>query len=77
MEKKKLYNYPILESEMLKIIPLDEENLRLLIENRRTMGNNLGVKVTNIKPERTVIIAMKTFLQKIIEDKINYLWYTD
>jgi len=37
----------ILETEKLKLIPLDAHNLRYSIEDRRKMERNLGVKITD------------------------------
>jgi len=67
----------ILETKKLKLIPLDDYNLRLLVKDRRKMERNLGVKITDTKLEESEIIALRTSLQKVIENKEDYLWYTN
>jgi len=67
----------ILETEKLKLIPLDDYNLRLLVKDRRKMERNLGVKITDTELEESEIIALRTSLQKVIENKEDYLWYTN
>jgi len=66
-----------LETEKLKLIPLDVHNLRYSIEDRRKMERNLGVKITDTELEKPVKKAMRTSLQKVIENKEDYLWYTN
>ena len=66
-----------LETEKLKLIPLNVHNLRYLIEDRRKMERNLGVKITDTELEKPVKKAMRTSLQKVIENKEDYLWYTN
>jgi len=67
----------ILEAKKLKLIPLDVQNLRYSIEDRRNMERNLGVKITDTELEEPEIIALRTSLQKVIENKEDYLWYTN
>jgi len=66
-----------LETEKLKLIPLNVHNLRYLIEDRRKMERNLGVKITDTELEEPVKEAMRTSLKKVIENKEDYLWYTN
>ena len=66
-----------LETEKLKLIPLNVHNLRYLIEDRRKMERNLGVKITDTELEEPVKKAMRTSLKKVIENKEDYLWYTN
>ena len=66
-----------LETEKLKLIPLNVHNLRYLIEDRRKMERNLGVKINDTELEESEIIALRTSLQKVIENKEDYLWYTN
>jgi len=67
----------ILETKRLKLIPLDDYNLRLLVKDRQKMERNLGVKINDIELEESEIIALRTSLQKVIENKEDYLWYTN
>jgi len=67
----------ILETKKLKLIPLDAQNLRWSIEDRGKMERNLGVKITDTELEEPVKTAMRTSLQKVIENKEDYLWYTN
>ena len=66
----------ILETNKLKLIPLDAHNLRYSIENRRKMERNLGVKITDTELEEPVKTAMKTSLKMVLENKKDYLWFT-
>ena len=67
----------ILENKRLKLIPLDDYNLRLLVKDRQKMERNLGVKINDTELEESEIIALRTSLQKVIENKEDYLWYTN
>jgi len=67
----------ILETKELKLIPLDDYNLRLLIKDRQKMERNLGVKINDTELGEPEIIALRTSLQKVIENKEDYLWYTN
>jgi len=66
----------ILETERLKLIPLDVHNLRYSIENRQKMERNLGVKITDTELEEPVKKAMRTSLKMVLENKKDYLWFT-
>jgi len=66
----------ILETEKLKLIPLDAQNLRWSIEDRRKMEKNLGVKITDTELEKPVKKAMRTSLKMVLENKKDYLWFT-
>jgi len=67
----------ILETERLKLIPLDAQNLRWSIKDRQKMERNLGVKITDVKLEEPVKTAMRTSLRKVLENKKDYLWFTN
>jgi len=77
MVKKESIQYPILKTKRLTIIPLDEYNLRLLIEDWQKMESSLGVEMTGFKLEKEIAIAMKECLQAVIDDSKNYLWCTN
>ena len=66
----------ILETEKLKLIPLNVHNLRYSIEDRRKMERNLGVKITDTELEEPVKKAMRTSLKMVLESKKDYLWFT-
>ncbi|MBA7519532.1 hypothetical protein ES705_11611 [subsurface metagenome] len=66
----------ILETEKLKLISLDAQNLRWSIEDRRKMERNLGVKITNTELEEPVKEAMRTSLKRVLRNKKDYLWFT-
>ncbi len=67
----------ILETNKLKLIPLDAHNLRYSIEDRRKMERNLGVKITDTELEEPVKEAMRTSLKMVLENKKDYLWFTN
>ena len=66
----------ILETEKLKLIPLDAQNLRWSIEDRRKMEKNLGVEITDTELEEPVKKAMRTSLKRVLGNKKDYLWFT-
>jgi ribosomal-protein-alanine N-acetyltransferase len=65
-----------LESDRLQMIPLYKDNLRLLIEDRQKMEENLGLVISNVENEDSVKDAMKTSLQNVTENTEDYLWFT-
>jgi len=67
----------ILETNKLKLIPLDAHNLRYSIEDRRKMERNLGVKITDTELEEPVKEVMRTSLKMVLENKKDYLWFTN
>ena len=66
----------ILETEKLKLISLDAQNLRWSIEDRQKMEKNLGVKITDTELEEPVKKAMRTSLKMVLENTKDYLWFT-
>lgn len=66
-----------LETERLVVISLSLDNLRLLIEDKKSMEKNLGVKITGneLSPEMKDIFREP--YEKAIKDEENYLWYTN
>jgi RimJ/RimL family protein N-acetyltransferase len=76
MKEKKRNKMFILETEKLKLIPLDARNLRWSIEDRRKMENNLGVKITDTELEEPAKKAMRTSLKMVLENTKDYLWFT-
>jgi RimJ/RimL family protein N-acetyltransferase len=76
MKEKKRNKMFILETEKLKLIPLDAQNLRWSIEDRQKMERNLRVKITDTELEESVKKAMRTSLKMVLENKKDYLWFT-
>ena len=76
MKEKKRNKMFILDTEKLKLIPLDAQNLRWSIEDRRKMEKNLEVKITDTELEEPVKKAMRTSLKMVLENKKDYLWFT-
>ena len=66
-----------LESDRLIIIALDLENFKLYIENTAALEKNLGVKVTGRELSSEMKEIFKKPYQKALNDKKNYLWYTN
>jgi len=66
----------ILVTEKLKLIPLNAQNFRWSIEDRRKMERNLGVKITDTELEEPVKKVMRTSLKMVLENKKDYLWST-
>jgi len=77
MKEKKRNKMFILETEKLKLIPLNAQNLRWSIKDRQKMERNLEVKITDVKLEEPVKTAMRTSLRKVLENKKDYLWFTN
>ncbi len=66
-----------LKTERLRVIPLNLENLRLLIEDRQRMERNLGLQITGNMLDEHVKKAVEISLKYAIEDEKNYLWHTN
>ena len=76
MNEKKRNKMFILETEKLKLIPLDANNLRYSIEDRQKMEWNLRVKITDTELEKPLSEAMRTSLEMVLENNKDYLWFT-
>lgn len=66
-----------LETERLKLLPLQVHNLALSVENYAEMETDLGTIVTNTMLDEEMKYAMKVRLRKVLEDPENYLWLTN
>lgn len=73
---KKVINYS-LETERLKLIPLQSHQLALSLDNYRQMQRDLGLTVTDAFLDEEMQYAMKVRLRKVLEDIGNYLWLTN
>ncbi|MCB2299540.1 GNAT family N-acetyltransferase [Clostridium tagluense] len=75
-EARRLINYN-LETERLKLLPLQSHHLALSVEDYGEMQSDLGLRVTNIILDEEMQYAMKVRLRKVLEDVENYLWLTN
>ncbi|WP_035790634.1 GNAT family N-acetyltransferase [Clostridium beijerinckii] len=66
-----------LETERLRLLPLQADELALSIENYGKMQTDLGLRVTNTVLDDEMKYAMKVRSRKILEDEENYLWLTN
>ena len=60
-----------LETERLKLIPLQAHNLTLSVENYGEMETDLGTIITNTMLDEEMKYAMKVRLRKVLEDPIT------
>jgi RimJ/RimL family protein N-acetyltransferase len=65
-----------LTSERLRLVALDEHNLRLSVEDPGQMMANLGLHSLAVEPEREVREAQQQMLAELQGDRHNQLWYT-
>lgn len=66
-----------LETERLKLIPLQAHQLALSVEDYEKMQDDLGLRVTKPTLDEEMQYAMKIRLRKVLEDVENYLWLTN
>lgn len=66
-----------LETERLRLMPLEARNLALSIEDYGKMELDLGLSVTNTILDDGMKYAMNVRLRKVLEDNGNYLWLTN
>ena len=66
-----------LETQRLKLLPLQADNLALSLDNYGEMESDLGLMVTNTVLDDEMKYAMKVRLRKVLEDVENYLWLTN
>jgi ribosomal-protein-alanine N-acetyltransferase len=65
-----------LQTERLRLIALDAENMRLSLENPQQMADNLGVQGCTSAPQGDLRAAAEQMLAGVLRDKANYLWHT-
>jgi hypothetical protein len=65
-----------LTSKRLRLIALDEDNLRLNIDNPEQMEKNLGLCPQGAEPEPEFREALQQMLSGVLRDRHNQLWYT-
>ena len=66
-----------LHTARLRLIPLDEENLQLSLEDPGRMEANLGLQVTGHGPEGEVREAVQHMLEHVQQDAPDWLWFTN
>ncbi len=66
-----------LQTERLRLIPLNSENLKLYLEDPKKLEKKLGLKITNVALEGHIKEAVKEMFESVIKDEENYLWYTN
>ncbi|MEH6945278.1 GNAT family N-acetyltransferase [Bacillus sp. JJ722] len=65
-----------LNTKRLRIIPLNIESLKLLIDSQKKLEKKLRLtKSANLSPELKK--AMEVRLSKVVVDEQNYIWYTN
>jgi [ribosomal protein S5]-alanine N-acetyltransferase len=67
----------VLNTERLKIVPLDAENLKLLIDNRKELEYKLSLSETTNFVDPELNLALEIRLSKLLLDEQNYTWHTN
>lgn len=75
-ESKKLIKYN-LETERLRLLPLEPKQLKLSIYDYGKMQKDLGLRVTNINLDEEMKYAIEIRLKKVLADVENFLWLTN
>jgi ribosomal-protein-alanine N-acetyltransferase len=65
-----------LQTDRLKLIALDAENLRLSLLDPRQMERNLGVQPSDTVPDGELRQALEQMLAGVLKDEKDYPWYT-
>ncbi len=65
-----------LTSKRLSLIALDEENLRLSVDNPTQMEKNLCLHPQGAQPEPDLREALQQMLSGLVHDRRNQLWHT-
>ncbi|WP_107839218.1 GNAT family N-acetyltransferase [Metasolibacillus meyeri] len=67
-----------LNTERLRIIALNAENLRLLISNQKQLESNLSLNESSTMLNQELKQAMEVRLSKVLmDDKQKYFWHTN
>lgn len=66
-----------LNTERLRLIPLNAESLKLFIDNPKEMELRLSLSESNSFLIPELKQAMETRLSKLLIDEENYIWYTN
>lgn len=65
-----------LQTERLRLIALDAENLRLSLDDPQQMSRSLGLKRRTSAPQGELRAAVEQMLAGVLRDEANYLWHT-
>ena len=65
-----------LETERLRLVALDRENLQFALTHPRKMEENLGLVASRQALEGPVRKAAEQMLREVTRDERNYLWHT-
>lgn len=66
-----------LNTDRLRIIPLNAENLTLLIDNQKELELKLSLNEKKVFLDSETKSALKVRLTKLLDDEQNYIWYTN
>ncbi len=78
LKEVKRTNEFYLETERLKLLPLNAKSLALAIEDYSAMQVELGLNVNKtIIDDEELLYAMKVRLARVLENKENYIWFTN
>ena len=66
-----------LHTERLRILPLNAENLRNLIDDPKQLAQQLSLISSDSFLDTALQQAMKIRLAKLLEDQDHYIWYTN
>lgn len=66
-----------LDTARLRVIPLNSEELQLLIENQNELELNFSLSVSDSFLSPELKRAMEIRLSKVLTDEQNYIWYTN
>lgn len=66
-----------LNTERLRIIPLNAQNLKLLIDSQKKLELKLSLNEKKVFLDLETKSALKVRLTKLLDDEQNYIWYTN
>ncbi|MEX3623275.1 GNAT family N-acetyltransferase [Viridibacillus arvi] len=66
-----------LNTKRLKLIPLNPENLKLLIDNQREVEIKLSLNASDEFLNEELKLALKFRLSKVMENQQDYIWCTN
>ncbi|MEH6945329.1 GNAT family N-acetyltransferase [Bacillus sp. JJ722] len=66
-----------LNTERLRIIPLNSDNMKLLIESQNQMEKNLALRETAEFVDPELKPALEIRLSKLLNDQKKYIWHTN
>ncbi len=66
-----------LNTERLTLIPLNADNLKLLIDHQNGLAAALSLSNSEVFLDEELRHALKFRLSKLLADEYNYLWHTN